>query len=416
MRMKSFLAILLLCACGRAAPEISCSVDAQRNSLDDLRCSALHSWQQGRLQEALNCYREIVRRSEAAGRLDQVLPEDWHSIAALSTGIGRYEDAKNFYRHELAVLEQQGEKVESGVAYTSLAEVLQIEGSFAEAEASYRKAVELLNQYAGPTDLRTAKALNAMGWLYTLWGKVDKAKRALQQALGVATKALPEDSPKLIRFLDVQASFLTTTGRYSDAERVWQKALRIGEKAYPGDGFPYEEIFLHLGQAYATAGDEKSAEEAFRKFLAIHRPDGMTTVTEAVVRAELAATYTHLRDFKQAEPLLLESVHMIQATPGEVPMAHALILSYFGDYYMARSQWSDAEIQYRKALAMREQMLGETAPDVAASMVSLSKALQKLHRKQEAEQLMERASCIMVLQKNPVYTGATIDIHSLERK
>ena len=415
--MKSILAILMFCACGRAAPETTCSVEAQRSSLDDLRCSALHSWQQGQLQEALNCYREIVRRSEASEQPDKILPEDLHSIAALSTGMGRYEDAKNFYRRELAVLDRRGEKAESGVAYTSLGEVLQIEGSFAEAETSYRKAVELLNQYAGPADLRTAKALNAMGWLYTLWGKVDKAKQALQKALGVASNALPEDSPKLIHFLDVQASFLTTTGKYSDAERVWQKALRIGQRAYPGDAFPYEEIFLHLGQTYATAGDEKSAEEMFRRLLEIHKPaGGMTTVAEAVVRAELAATYTHLRDFKQAEPLLLESVRMIQSTPGDVPLAHALILSYFGDYYMARSQWADAEIQYRKALAMREQMLGETAPDVAASMVSLSKALQKLHRKQEAEQLLERASCIMVLQKNPVYTGGTVDIRSLNAK
>ena len=127
-------------------------------------------------------------------------------------------------------------------------------------------------------------------------------------------------------------------------------------------------------------------------------------------------TYTNLQKFQEAEPLLVESIRMVESRPDKVPLAHALILSYFGDYYMARSQWPEAEIQYRKALKMREDMLGESAPDVASAMVSLSKALRKLHRKQEAEQLLERASCIMVLQKNPLYTGRSVDVRALAPK
>ena len=415
--MKWIIPIFVLYVCGgRASTEPPSSVEKQPVSLDDLRRSALQHSKEGQLEAALNCYREIIRRADASETLNPTLPDDLHSIASISAALGRYEDAEKFYRRELDVLERRGENVEAGLTYTSLAEVLQIEGSFGDAEASYNKAVALLNQYAGPGDLRTARALNAMGWLYTLWGKVDKARQILQKALVAATRALPEDSPKWIRFLDVQASFLTTTGKYSEAEKLWRKALQIGKKAYAGDGLQYEEVFLHLGQAYATAGDERSAEEMFRSFLAIQKPIGTPGVTEAVVRAELGKTYTNLQNLKQAEPLLLESVRMIEATPGKVPLAHALILSYLGDYYMARGQWSDAEVQYRKALKMREDMLSESSPDVAASMVSLSKALRKLHRRPEAEQLLERASCIMVLQKNPVYTGGVVDVRALGQK
>lgn len=414
--MKSIIAIFVLCGCGGGAFATEPS-DSLQQPLDELRQSALEHWKEGRLEEARSRYSEIVRRSGGSENADQTLPEDLQSLASLSSALGRYEEAKDFYRRELAVLGRRGENVECGVAYTSLGEVLQIEGSFTDAEASYKNALTLLNQYAGPSDLRTARALNSLGWLYTLWGKVDKARQILQKALVAATKALPENSPKLIRFLDVQASFLTTTGRYSEAEKLWHKALQIGKEAYPGGGFQYEEVFLHLGQAYAAVGDEKSAEDMFRSFLAIKKPaTEMQTVTEAVVKAELGKTYTSLQNFKEAEPLLLESVRMVEAMPGKVPLAQALILSYLGDYYMARSQWSDAEVQYRKALKMREEMQGETSPDVAASMVSLSKALRKLHRKQEAEQLMERASCIMVLQKNPAFTGNTIDVRSLGQK
>jgi len=57
-------------------------------------------------------------------------------------------------------------------------------------------------------------------------------------------------------------------------------------------------------------------------------------------------------------------------------------------------------------------MLVEDAPDVAASMLALSKTLGKLHRKKEAEQYRAQALSIVASRKNPAYSGDTIDIRA----
>jgi uncharacterized protein HemY len=113
--------------------------------------------------------------------------------------------------------------------------------------------------------------------------------------------------------------------------------------------------------------------------------------------------------------LFSKSVQMIESERDKVPIAYSLIRSYLGDYYMARSKWSEAETQYRAALQLRQAMLGDNAPDVAASMLSLSKALAKLHKKKDAERYQSRASSIMASQKNPVYSRDTVDIRAFRQ-
>jgi uncharacterized protein HemY len=139
-------------------------------------------------------------------------------------------------------------------------------------------------------------------------------------------------------------------------------------------------------------------------------------VVRAVVSAELARVYTDQQKYAVAEPLFLESLQAVECERDKVPLSYALVQGYLGDYYMERSKWQDAEVQYRSALKMRLAALGDNAPDVAASMIALSKALRKLHRKKEAEQYMAQVSSILAFQKNPAYRNQTIDVRAFRQK
>jgi tetratricopeptide (TPR) repeat protein len=418
--MTRILSVLIVVSCG-CAVRVSAMEQPQvpdgsgHTDVQGLRHTAAQYWNQGQFEKAADCYSDILRVSEASPGAE--FAEDLRSMAVINRHMGRYQEAKKYYRRELEVLQNTGNQIAAGAANGSIAEILEIEGAFDEAETSYKNAVELLDRYAGPTDVRTAAALNGMAWLYTLWGRTSKASQFVEKASAAAERALAPDDPRLIDFLDVRASFLSTTGKYSEAERVWKRALQIGGKAYPHDDSRYDEVFLHLGQAYSVVQDYRPAEEMFRRFLAIDRPRaGADAAIRAVATAELARIYMEQRRFVDAEPLFSKSVQMIESERNHVPVAYSLIRSYFGDYYMARSKWSEAETQYRSALKLREAMLGEDAPDVAASMLSLSKALGKLHRKKEAEQYQAQAASIVASQKNPAYRGDTVDVRAFRQQ
>ncbi len=385
-------------------------MDPSSTTLENLRQIALNAWSQKEFAKAGDCYREIVNVTRSGQTPPSELSNDLHNLGLISSELGQYANAKEYYQRELKLRGEANDLVGAGVAYSSLGAVLQIEGSFPDAETCFKKAVTVLSRYAGPNDLKTAMAFNRLGWLYTLWGRTDEANESLQKADEAAEKALPGDDPALIKFLDIHASFLSTIGRYAEAEKLWTRALQIGEKAYPNDDAKFDEVLLHLGQTYSALGDYKSAEETFRRFLYIRKPSGPDGTARAVVTAEIARVYMQQRRYKDAEQYLNRSVNMMEAARDPVPQVYSLIRSYFGDYYMARSKWLDAELQYRSALQMRQAMLGKSSPDVAATMCSLAKALQKLHRKQEAAQYLTQAAAIMESQKNPAYAGATIDV------
>lgn len=97
--------------------------------------------------------------------------------------------------------------------------------------------------------------------------------------------------------------------------------------------------------------------------------------------------------------------------PKQAPLFYSMVLSYHGDLDMARRSWSEAEEDFRQALAIRKQVLGDSHA-AAACMLSLSAALRKLHRKQEAKEWIAHAEAILAAEKNPLQTE-TVDVLAL---
>lgn len=387
-----------------------------QTALNELRQAAYADWKEGKPAAAIACYREVLRVAESSHVAAEQFAQDLHSIGVLSSEEGHYAEAKRYLQRELDVLAGSSNQAAAGRAYLSLAGVLQLEGAFSAAETAYKSAIDVLGD-GKANDAQIATALNRLGWLYTLWGRTEEAGQYLHRAWNLARNAIAPDDPLLIRFLDTQASFLTYLRKYSEAEKLWKRALAIGDKVYAGEESKYGEVFLHLGQLYAVLRDNQSAENMFQRVLAMHEQTTQSNASvRAVVIAELARIDTDRHKYGDAERLFSKSIQLLESERDKVPLSYSLVRSYFGDYYMDRSRWQDAETQYRSALTMRTAMLGENAADVAASMFSLSKALRKLHRKKEADQYLAQAVAIAASQKRPFYEKDTIDVRAFRQK
>jgi tetratricopeptide (TPR) repeat protein len=203
---------------------------------------------------------------------------------------------------------------------------------------------------------------------------------------------------------------LCRNGHFAEAEKHWLRALKISQEAYGGDVQQYTAILTHLGELYAGIGQYESAEDVFKRSLAGYEKAGApSSVTHAVIMSQLGNVYTRLKRYSEAEPLFSRSIDIVNEDPHSAPLGNALVLSRAGDFYMTRHEWVAAERQYRRALNLRERVLGDH-PLVAASLASLSHALRKLSRKQEAKDDLARASQILAVQSEPVYTGETVDV------
>lgn len=327
---------------------------------------------------------------------------------------GRYTEARKLYLQELDLLLAKGQLAAAGSVYSALGEITQIHGVFPSAETYYKKGLDLLKRNTPPNDLRLVGAMDDLGWLYTTWGRLLEGSRLMDEAESRASRAQPND-PGLIRHLDAQAAYLMVTGKYTEAQRNWNRALQIGQLNYGLDSPIYDTILMHSGQASALYGDYVSAAHMFRQFLAIEdRVASTPTPTRSAAAAELAHIYTQLHKFSDARPWFDQALVPFNTNPDEAPLVHSLVLSYLGDFYMVQRDWKNAQLQYREALNLEQRVLGENNA-VAVSMISLSRALKKLHRKDQAKQLVAQAKAIVASEKNPLQ-DQTVDVLALRHQ
>jgi uncharacterized protein HemY len=128
----------------------------------------------------------------------------------------------------------------------------------------------------------------------------------------------------------------------------------------------------------------------------------------------LAHVYVEVHRYSEARPLFDKSLAVFDKHPAREPLVHSTILSYFGDFYMDQRKWNNAELQYREAVSIQQNVLGP-ANAVAFSMISLSKALKKLHRKDEAKQWMARAKAILSTETQELPQD-TVDVLALSHE
>ena len=303
---------------------------------------------------------------------------------------------------------------EAGKRYIDAAELAQGDGHFLLAETIYRKGIDLLQQTAVAHDLELTRGLDDMGWMYVTWGKLLHGSRLISEASATAEGAPPDD-PRLIRHLDVQAAYAVVVGRYSLAERCWKKALAVKEARF-GPGSPiYAEILLHFGQGSAAFGDYSAAEGLLQNYLQIATEDQRKALSNRVAaQAELGHICLLQHRFSEAKSWFDEASATVRKQTETEPLIRSIVLSYSGDLYMVTRQWENARERYLQALELQQSVLGENRA-VAQSMLSLSKALEKLHLKNDARNLMAQAKAILAKDAKPLQ-GSTIDVLAFRRQ
>jgi tetratricopeptide (TPR) repeat protein len=329
---------------------------------------------------------------------------------------GQYDEARKYYLQEAETLLATGKCSEAGEVYLELGEIAQIHGEFSVAEGNYKRGLELLERTSQPNDAQLVRALDDRGWLYVTWGRFADGSRLLGQARTKADRAQPHD-PALIRHLDTQAAYLVVAGKYSEAQKNWNRALEIGKMNYGPESPQYDNILVHFGQGSALYGDYGVAEQMFRRYLAIEgnsRDGSPSTTAHAVAAGELAHVYTELHKYSEAQASFDDATRILNHNPDQAPLVRSMVLTYLGDYYMVRGDWSNAQSQYREALRVQQYVLGENRA-VATAMISLSKALKKLHLTDQAKDLTARAKAIFEAEKNPL-RDQTVDVLALRRQ
>lgn len=104
------------------------------------------------------------------------------------------------------------------------------------------------------------------------------------------------------------------------------------------------------------------------------------------------------RSMKSVERQLLAS---LKAAEDLGEKGHPFVMSNLyslAHFYQQQGAYDKAEMQYQRALALKEQMVGSHHPDVAAILSDYAALLRAAGRHREADNLVARAKAIMAAQ------------------
>jgi tetratricopeptide (TPR) repeat protein len=356
---------------------------------------------------------ETLRRAASLPekkRRDLAEVPDIQAKAEALHGSGKYADAEASFRKALTIQEEVLGPRHPGTAlsYTTLAANLDAQGHAKDAEPLHRKAVAILEEVLGPRHPDTAGSYNNLAYNLDAQGRAKEAEPLYRKALAIWEEVLGPRHPLTAQSCNNLAYNLHPQGRSKEAEPLFRKALTIREEVlgprHPNTANSYNNLAVNLNDQ----GRAKDAEPLYRKALGIREEVlGPRHPLTAQSYNNLAGNLQEQGRAREADPLHRKALAIYEEVLG--PRHPNTATSYNDLAYNldAQGRAKEGEPLFRKALGIREEVLGPRHPDTANSYNNLALNLYYQGRAKEAEPLHRKALgiCEQMLGPRHPYTA-----------
>ena len=303
-------------------------------------------------------------------------------------------------------------------------------GEYKQSEAIYNQAIELYAGSLGRENPRVANLLLNLSLPLRDQRKYAQAETALREALTIARKNPGDETPEMAWMLRNLGLVLSLANKNpEEAERDEREALAIRRKVL---GNQHSDVADSLVRLSNVLPSERAAEgEAdLREAIAILKNTGANQSKLSSALDYLAVLLQHDDRLPEAEEAERESVSLMQKSLGkgsrmvvgslfrltvilnkehkyddldavfdEYPIPdtgnaskRSALLGCRAGRLLSHEKFSDAEADYRQALAIRVSTLGKENPSTTAALNALSKALQAQNKPVDAEKLLLEAA------------------------
>ncbi len=188
-----------------------------------------------------------------------------------------------------------------------------------------------------------------------------------------------------------RAKTLQTTGRYQAGLEVAEATIaRAREVEYaPAEA----EALYWRGRLEESLADYAASEATLREAAAVAERAGYDEL-RAMATAQLVYVVGYRRARYEEARHIGEAAHAVLDRIGGHELERATLLSHLGTVYFAESKFDEAAEHDRRALDIRERLLGSDHPDVASSLNNLGLLYCDLGACDRAVEPLERALAI----------------------
>lgn len=320
--------------------------------------------------------------AEALERLGGVLSLARHYDAAMAA----LERSRRLKESELG---QQDVRIARTLEAIGL--VLQRQGLYDRAGRELRRAMAI-QEAVSVTHPAYARTLNLIAQQFWLEGRMVESRKASEQAVAVAERALRPDHPLVTQSLRYLAATLDDLGDAEQALLLKQRALALAEQNFGANHHVTAEYLHDVGLAALGQGAYATARQHFRHALRIFEQQyGPWHEYVATTLSTLARANARLGDYANARREQARAVSIHERVGGPNHPFVALGLTGLAAILRNEGKHSDALQMLERALAIREKNLGPAHRDVAATLADLASTLMQTGQTMRAQSAATRA-------------------------
>ena len=348
---------------------------------DDVRVSAEKTYAQGLqlyqgdeaaaksgipvLQQALHDFQSIGDLHGQAASL--------YGLAAIHQRLGINDDAKKEFDDSIQLYEQDGSKREEAEVIESLAGFQRDQGSTPDADASFRKALDIWAKASGTADVEYARIAAGLGRLLLVERKYPDAEPFFEQAIAIREKILGPDSLELADVVQSYGVTLHDERKYAEAEKNYRRAIEIRTKSSKPDDPVTATVINNLAVLFDDQHNPAEAEKYYRESLRIREtalppgaPDKIATIDN------LVRLYRDAHKNAEAEALDREAFEDVKKAKGEESKEAASRLDTLSFFLMEEGKYDEALKDFERTLEIRKKILEPKDPDIATSTSNLA--------------------------------------------
>ena len=165
---------------------------------------------------------------------DIILPTEWEASSAAGIQAmkdGRHDDAERYFQRALEHASAfADDDPRLGTSLDNLATLRKAQRRHAEAEALYRRALDVFERGGPRSERPLAVVCNDLGTLRAAAGHFDEAEALFRRAIAVNERARGPDDPELATNLRNCAAVLLAQGKLAEAAGAASRASAIEER------------------------------------------------------------------------------------------------------------------------------------------------------------------------------------------
>ena len=271
-----------------------------------------------------------------------------NNLGELYRHMGDYERAEPFLQKAVSLA---ANTPAAAFSLNNLALVQKAIGKYAEAEQSYKKAIDIYQSLGKTNHPDYTNPINNLGELYRTMGRLQEAVYAFEEVIEVRKKTLGTDHPNYANAVNNLALVEFSLGMYTEAEKHLLECKEIYKKTLGEKDKFYANSLNNLASLYKAQGKLLKAEESYKECLRIFKTTyGETSDKYGVYLGGLAGTYRQMKRYDEAIALTLQSMSVLRNKLGENHYDYIETEYNLAETYREAGKYIEAEKHYLNSM------------------------------------------------------------------